>query len=244
MPIERKKVSDQVFDQLKTMIKENEFPPNTKLPSENELSKMFGVSRAPIREALSVLAASGLIESRQGGGSWVREIHLVDMLESVTFEMVQIEQVYELLEMRSIIETEAAALAASRYQEKELDKIEEALDLFKVTVQDESAIGHEADFKFHWEIVKASKNRFLIQSMENLSDLYQKALAFSLKRNIGMPRKREQVYEEHLKIFNAIKDRQPEKAAYFMRAHLMNARIKLGDQRVGSQQALSTDYDI
>jgi GntR family transcriptional regulator, transcriptional repressor for pyruvate dehydrogenase complex len=231
-PIERKKVSEQVFDQLKTMIKENEYPPNTKLPSENELSKMFGVSRAPIREALSVLAASGLIESRQGGGSWVREIHLVDMLESVTFEMVEIEQVYELLEMRSIIETEAAALAAFRYQIEDLDKLEKALQLFKVTVQDESSIGHEADFNFHWEIVKASKNRFLIQSIENLSELYRKALAFSLKKNVGMPRKREQVYEEHSKIFNAIKDREPEKAAYYMKTHLTNARIKLGDQRL------------
>lgn len=229
-PIERKKVSEQVLDRLKQMIKEKEISPNTKLPSENELAKMFGVSRAPIREALSVLAASGLIESRQGGGSWVKEIHLVDMLELVTFEMVQIDQVFELLEMRSIIETEAAALAASRYQDNDLENIEQALNRFKETVDNERSIGHEADFQFHWEIVKASKNRFLMQSVENLSELYHKALAFSLKKNIGLKRKREQVFDEHLNILNAIKNREPDKAAYYMKTHLMNARNKLSGQ--------------
>ncbi|MED4216415.1 GntR family transcriptional regulator [Priestia megaterium] len=85
VPIERKKVSSQVLDQLKKMIKEKTFPPESRLPSEHELSKMFGVSRAPIREALSVLSASGLIESRQGGGSYVKRVNLVGMLDPMTF---------------------------------------------------------------------------------------------------------------------------------------------------------------
>ncbi|MBT2688069.1 FadR family transcriptional regulator [Bacillus sp. ISL-47] len=232
IPIERKKVSGQVLEQIKQMIKDEKFPPNTKLPSENELAKLFGVSRAPIREALSVLAASGVVESRQGGGSWVREIQLANMLESVTFDMVHTDQVFELLEMRSILETEAAYLAASRHQGEDLLSIEAALRKFKETVENDSKIGHEADYQFHREIVKASKNQFLLQSIENLSELYQKALVFSLKKNLGLQRKREQVYKEHLNIFEAIKNRQPKEAAHFMKVHLTNARIKLGDERV------------
>ena len=73
---------------------------------------MFGVSRAPIREALSVLSASGLIESRQGGGSYVKRVNLVGMLDPMTFEMVEADQVLELIEMRIIIESQAASLAA------------------------------------------------------------------------------------------------------------------------------------
>ncbi|MED4131216.1 GntR family transcriptional regulator [Priestia megaterium] len=131
VPIERKKVSSQVLDQLKKMIKEKTFPPESRLPSEHELSKMFGVSRAPIREALSVLSASGLIESRQGGGSYVKRVNLVGMLDPMTFEMVEADQVLELIEMRIIIESQAASLAALRRTDEELIEIKESLEAFK-----------------------------------------------------------------------------------------------------------------
>ena len=97
MKIERKKVSELVLEELKEMIKTGKFPPNSQLPSENELVKMFGVSRSPIREALSVLAAGGLIESRQGGRSWVREVNVAEMLKQVHFEMIKVEEVQNLL---------------------------------------------------------------------------------------------------------------------------------------------------
>jgi GntR family transcriptional regulator, transcriptional repressor for pyruvate dehydrogenase complex len=232
VPIERKKVSEQILEQLKKMIKDEVFPPNSKLPSENELAKMFGVSRAPIREALSVLAASGIIESRQGGGSWVKEIRLVDMLESITLDMVPVEHVFDLLEMRSIIESEAAALAASRHLQEDIDRIEGALKYFKETMEIGNKIGHEADFQFHLEIVKASKNHFLLQSVESLSELYEKSLVFSLKKNLGFQRKREQIYQEHCNIVQAIKNREPEEAAKHMKIHLTNVRLKIGDPRV------------
>ncbi|MFP3489946.1 GntR family transcriptional regulator, partial [Staphylococcus sp. SIMBA_130] len=87
------------------MIKTGKFPPNSQLPSENELVKMFGVSRSPIREALSVLAAGGLIESRQGGRSWVKEVNVAEMLKQVHFEMIKVEEVQNLLELRTIVES-------------------------------------------------------------------------------------------------------------------------------------------
>lgn len=231
-PIERKKVSEQVLEQLIKMIKEGVFPPNTKLPSENELAKLFGVSRAPIREALSVLVASGCIESRQGDGSWVKEVHLVNMLEAVTLDMVRVEEVYDLHEMRTIIETEAAALAAERRTDEDLERIRHALERFKETVEDQEKIGDEADYQFHFEIVRSSKNQFLLQTVENISELYRKALKYSLKKNIGLPRKREQVFQEHYNIFKAIEEKNPLEAAHHMKIHLTNVRIKLGDKRV------------
>jgi GntR family transcriptional regulator, transcriptional repressor for pyruvate dehydrogenase complex len=231
-PIERKKVSAQILDELKRMIKEKEFPADSKLPSENELAKMFGVSRSPIREALRVLEAGGLVESRQGGGSYVREVNLVSMLDSVTFEMISIDQVYDLLEMRTVVETEAAAFAALRATSEEVGKIKDALDAFAAKMEDDQSIGSEADFQFHHEIVKASHNPFLLQSVESLRELYQRSLNFSLKQNIGRARKRKQVYEEHLKIYEAIMEQNDKAAAYYMKGHLINARIKLGDKRI------------
>ncbi len=122
MKIERKKISAQVLDQLKEMIKEGKFPPNESMPSENELAKRFGVSRAPVREALSVLSASGIIESRQGGRSFVKEVNMADMLGSLAIEYIPVEQVFELLEMRMVMETQAAAIAALRRDEDDLKK--------------------------------------------------------------------------------------------------------------------------
>ncbi|OES43555.1 FadR/GntR family transcriptional regulator [Domibacillus iocasae] len=231
-PIERKKISEQVLIQLKQMIKDKTFPVNSKLPSENELAKMFGVSRVPIREALRVLEAGGLIQSKQGGGTIVKEVILASKLEPVTFEMVDIEQVYELLEMRSIIETEAASLAASRRNKDELQSIYTALKQFENTVENVSIIGYEADYHFHHQIVKASDNRFLMGVMENLSDLYHGTLVYSLTKNVGMRRKREQVYQEHFLIYEAIKNQDPEEAAHYMKQHITNVRLKLDDSRL------------
>lgn len=230
--IDRTKVSDQVLNEIKRLIKEKVFPPNSKLPSENELAKMFNVSRSPIREALSVLSASGLIESKQGGGSYIKEISLANMLEPVTFEMITIDQVYDLLEMRTVVETEAASFAAQRATDEDLMKIKAALDDFSKTLEDETSVGSDADLQFHHEIVKASHNAFLIQSVENLRELYKRSLNFSLKQNLGKARKREQIYKEHINIYESIEQHDDAAAAYHMKRHLFNVRIKLGDKRI------------
>ncbi|MET3696610.1 GntR family transcriptional repressor for pyruvate dehydrogenase complex [Bacillus oleivorans] len=232
MRIKREKVSNLVLEEIKKMIKSGEFPPNSKLPSETELAKMFGVSRSPIREALSVLAASGLVESTQGGGSWVREVSLAEMLEPVQFEMVEVEQVQDLLEMRTIIESEAAFLAAKRHKPKDIEDLEEALEAFRKVSEDQFKIGYEEDYAFHRIIVRAAYNPFLTQTMDHLSELHLKAMMFSLEKNLGWEAKRQEVFMEHVHIFNAIKNRDSQAARDAVIEHLTNARIKLGDKRV------------
>lgn len=236
MQIERKKISELVYEKLLEMIRLGEYPPNSQLPSESELVKTFGVSRTPIREALSILAASGLIESRQGGRSWVREINLAEMLEPVQFEMITAEEVRQLLEMRTILESEAAALAAIRRTDEDIKRLEESLEAFSMTVKDHSTIGFEADYKFHHTLVKAAYNPFLTQTIENLSDLHIKALKFSLSKNLGWSVKRQTVYAEHERIFDAIKRGNAEEASEAVNVHLTNARLKLKDEHVGPQR--------
>ncbi|NRG46858.1 FadR family transcriptional regulator [Bacillus sp. CRN 9] len=227
MKIERKKISAQVLDQLNEMIKSQEFPPNKPLPSENELAKMFGVSRAPVREALSVLSASGIIESRQGGRSYVKEIHLVDMMDRLTLKYIPLEEVFELLEMRIIMETQAAALAAKRRDESDLEKMKAALKGLEQTLTDPKEVGVQADVDFHKHMISATKNSFMIGVMDNIADLYRKAVDFSLQKNIGLQRKRESVYLEHENIYVAIEMQDEEKARMHMNIHLQNVSQKL-----------------
>lgn len=227
-PIRREKISDQVLNQLREMIKEGEFPANGKIPSENQLAKLFNVSRPPIREALSILEASGVIESKQGGGRYVKEINLVNELDYLTFDMIDDNQLFDLLEMRTIIETEAAALAAERATEQELINIKKALDEFNSETKDYAI----TDYEFHRKIIKATHNNFLLQSIENLSNLNKKFLNYSLSLNEKITGRYDQLIEEHAKIYQAIAERNIEAAEFYMKEHLINARMSLGDPRV------------
>lgn len=230
--VTKKKMSEQVIDQLKEKIINKDFPAHSKLPSENELARMFGVSRAPIREAISVLVASGLIESVQGGGNFVKEVPSFDLMDFTMHEMISEEELFDLIELRTVIETEAASFAAKRHTAEELEKIRIALGEFAETINDDQAVGDIPDFNFHMAIVNASHNSFLKQSLENIAGVYQKSLSYSLKKNVGLRRKREAVYQEHLDIYEAIKTGDSEAAAHYMKKHLINLRLKLGDPRM------------
>ena len=73
-PIKPKKVSTQIAEQIRSSILNGDFTPGDKLPPERELAEMFGVSRPSVREALNMLASSGLVESYQGGGTVVKSL--------------------------------------------------------------------------------------------------------------------------------------------------------------------------
>src|SRR5699024_1723152 len=214
-------------EQLKDMIKNGRFPPNTTLPSEFELSELFNVSRSPVREALSVLSAVGIIETRQGGKTWVNNIDYANMVEKIQFEMMTENEILNLLEMRIIVESEAADLAAKRYNSQDLEQLEESLSNFKEILSDDELIGFEADFSFHKSIVRASHNPFLFQTVENLSFLHLKAIKYSLSKNLGWNWKRKEVTKEHEQIYYAIKNRDPENAKHIVKNHLTNVIYKL-----------------
>lgn len=225
MKIERKKVSMQVYDRIKDYIQENKLNPGDRLPTEKELSEMFGVSRTPVREALSVLEASGLTISKQGGGSMIQEASLTNVMEETQFEFVDAQEVLNLLETRIILETEAARLAALRANDENLVHIKEQLDRLKDTQKDHY-VGHQEDIDFHLAIAKASHNPILYQNIENMLRLYEKAIRFSLMKNMGISEKRAQVLKEHEQIYNAICERNGEKSKNNMNEHLENASQK------------------
>ncbi len=225
--IERKKISEQVLEEIKQRIRSGEFAPNTKLPSEAELSALFGVSRMPVREALSALAANGIIESKQGGGSWVRPVQMDKLLQKVIVETLSFDQVIHLLETRIILETEAAFLAAERHETEDLVSLYEAQKQLYENLNDPTSIDDKADFTFHHGIVQATKNPVLIQTIKNISGIYNEAMVVSLNLNTKIAGKKQQVYEEHQNILQAVVTRQPKNARDAMHFHLSNSLLKL-----------------
>lgn len=225
--VTRQKASHQVLAQLKEGISNGTFPVGEKLPSENLLAEAFGVSRVPVREALGILEVSGIISSRQGGGHRVEQHSLLSKYQPLVLGIADPDEVEALLEMREVIEQQAACMAAERHTEQELRAIELALNDFKRCTLDEGLIGHREDYLFHRAIMQASHNPFFVQILDNMHELYLGVLVYSLSKNLGRQAEHQRVIDEHQRVFMAIKARDPAAATAAMQNHLSNVRGKL-----------------
>ncbi|MGB8665992.1 MAG: FadR/GntR family transcriptional regulator [Serratia inhibens] len=225
--VTRQKASHQVLAQLKEGINDGTFPVGEKLPSENVLADAFGVSRVPVREALGILEVSGIISSRQGGGHRVEQYSLLNKYEPLVMEIADRDEVEALLEMREVIEQQAACMAAERHTEQDLIAIEQALNDFKRCTLNDGLIGHREDYLFHRAIMQAAHNPFFVQILDNMHELYLGVLVYSLSKNLGRQNERQRVFNEHEQVFLAIKTGDAAAATAAMRNHLSNVRGKL-----------------
>lgn len=225
--VQKEKVSQVISRELLRLIESGKFPPGSKLPTEMELSSYFNVSRMPIREALSVLRAAGIISSKQGGGSYIEEISNSSFLQRIRMESDDVEHIKYLFEMRKIFEPEAAYLAALRRTPEQLEQIKQALKHWENESIDEGKSGVKADIAFHRSIILATQNPIIIQILEDFSALYERALTITLQPNVELKRKREAVSLEHQAIVQAIELEEPDLAKIQYTIHLRNAEKKL-----------------
>jgi GntR family transcriptional repressor for pyruvate dehydrogenase complex len=154
---------EQIVSQIQREIREGNLPRGARLPTERELAESFGVSRSVVREAIKVLAAIGLVESRQGSGLYVRN----DPIPVVTRAFIlsvspDAESVDRLFEFRQVLESEAARLAAARRSDDDLAAMREAIALCdpKRDGDDWDLFGR-ADSQLHLAIAHASGNPYL-----------------------------------------------------------------------------------
>jgi len=224
---QKEKISQVISRELLNLIETGQFPPGSKLPTEMELAARFGVSRIPIREALSVLRAAGVISSRQGGGSYVEEVAGPAILQRMQIESDDVQSIKQLFEMRKILEPEAAYLAALRRTPEQLERMKQVLKRLENESLDEGKSGMDADIEFHRSIILATQNPIMIQMLESLSALYERALKITLQPNMKLKQKRQAVYKEHKDILLAIEAEEPELAKIQCVIHLKNAEKKL-----------------
>jgi GntR family transcriptional repressor for pyruvate dehydrogenase complex len=220
----RPALAERIYHLLHGRIGNGDYPPNQKLPPEKALSEEFGVSRPVIRAALERLRDQGLIQSRQGAGSYVRQVKSAPLGFARVETIADIQRCYE---FRICIETTAAALAADRRDPAAVAEIETALSLMDAAT---NSVTHreDADFAFHLAISKAANNQYFEASMRALRDhIYvgMKMHGQSLMSD-GATGLRE-VFQEHSAIFKAIRDGKPETAEALMRKHLTHSRERL-----------------
>jgi len=228
--IQPKKIYEQVASELLDMIREGKLQPGQKLDSVQQLAENFSVGRSAIREALTSLRAMGLIELRQGEGTYVRKFEPGDITYPIDQALLMDrEDIAHLLEVRKILETGVAITAAMQHTEEDLANMKNALlDMKKATGNEE--LGERADLDFHMALVKATHNPLLISLMSHVSDLLVKAMEET--RRIWLYSKvstLEKLYEQHAQVLQHIENREPELSRKAMLDHLNSVEDMLKD---------------
>jgi GntR family transcriptional repressor for pyruvate dehydrogenase complex len=205
-PIKPKRISDQVFDQLHELILRGMFKPGEKIMTERELAVSFQVSRTSVRDAMNKLVAMGMLEQRQGQGTFVSRpggkthAYMTKVMESQNATM------QDLLEVRMGLECNAAALAAQRAQDSDIEFLEKNLKEMEDAIQGGQP-GSDADTQFHMAVAYATHNPLQVFIMKQFHDF----LAYGIKENLFRPhgesREFETIQQQHTQILNAIKTR-------------------------------------
>ncbi len=218
-PVKRKKVSQEIIEQIMSAIERKELKPGDQLPSERTLAELLSVSRTSVQEATSILASAGIVEIRPGVGVFLIKGSIEDTLSKLRAIVHGVDvNLIELMEMRQSIEGDAAFYAAKRATEQDLESIKEAfLALEQAVLKGEVAA--EEDYHFHMAILAAAKN----QVMGMVSDSLLEGLTQTRYDTLEKGKSRE-ILEEHRGIMMAIQARDAELARKRMWQHLQGVK--------------------
>ncbi|MGV9677033.1 FadR/GntR family transcriptional regulator [Nocardia sp. NPDC003482] len=178
--IDRRTVPDTVFEQLVDEVLDGELPPGAALPAERQLAETLGVSRPTVREALQRLAHTGLVEVRQGGATTVRDFRRhagVDMLPRLLVRKGRLDTavVRSILETRSAMGREVAALAAERADTARADALDDAVD--SLAHQGDPVEQQWAALRF-WEVLVDAADSVVFRLLfNNLRVVYEPTMA-------------------------------------------------------------------
>jgi DNA-binding FadR family transcriptional regulator len=215
----------ELVESIGDRIRDGRIAPGDKLPTEAAIMGEFGVSRTVVREALSKLQASGLVETRHGIGTFVVGLGDAAPFRIAPEQFATLRDVIAVLELRIGVESEAAGLAAQRRTAQSLLDMRAALDAFSGAIEaGRDAVG--ADFQFHLEVARATQNEHFAELMSTLGSMIIPRARLDAPESPS-PERREylrRVNSEHESIYDAIANQDSEAARAAMRTHLANSR--------------------
>jgi len=219
-PIKPKRISDQVFEQIRELILKGEFKSGQQILPERELAVSMAVSRTSVRNAINKLVTMGLLEHRQGQGTFVSSPDNRNGNPLAAAMATDEATLDDLLEVRMGLECNAAALAAQRATDADLTMMLKSIGEMDEDLATTDKISTEADAAFHMAVTFATKNPVLIHLMRNFYDF----LFIGIKKNLThmyMDRNALlNVLGHHKDVYQAIRDRNPEEAHAAMRSHI------------------------
>jgi GntR family transcriptional regulator, transcriptional repressor for pyruvate dehydrogenase complex len=215
----------ELVESLGQRIRDASLAVGAKLPTEAAIMREFGVSRTVVREALSKLQASGLVETRHGIGTFVLGLGNSAPFCIAPEQFATLRDVIAVLELRIGLETEAASLAAQRRTVQNLAVMRAALAAFSEAIESDGD-SVSADFQFHAEIARATQNPHFEGLMAYLGTMIIPRARLDPNEAASEARRNylRRVNGEHESICDAIASQDADAARAAMRTHLANSR--------------------
>ena len=225
------RLADSVAGELEKRILEGSWKSGDRLPPERLLALELGVSRPSLREAMQQLVSRGLLTTRHGGGTFVTDVlaaHFVDPWQDMLKGNPLLHR--DLLEVRQVLEAQAASLAADRATDVDISR----LDAVHVALEDSFARGDlsaciDADVAFHQAVAEASHNVLLGHLTASLMRVIRGHVSNNLAHLHARPQRWEQLRAQHRAIWQAIREHKPQEAALAAGAHIDFVRQGMAD---------------
>ncbi len=206
--IKHVRVSDEIVNQIKSLISEGKLKPGVQLPPERDLIKEFGVSRPSLREALKSLVATGFLEVKQAKRPFVKSMTSERMQDPLSLLIkTDTQKIFDLIEVRKAMEAWSAFHAAQRATEEDIQQLEFIIKEMKIA-SEKGRNWEKEDADFHLAIAQATHNTIQTHIMSTIYDLLRESVA----RVFTDRAKVKKLLHQHHRIFSAIKNHSPEKA--------------------------------
>jgi GntR family transcriptional repressor for pyruvate dehydrogenase complex len=220
------RLTDKLAGLLLQRIESGELAPDERLPTEQRLAELFGVSRTVVREAVSRLKSIGLLTSRQGSGVFVAPRHQARALAFDPMVVTSIESVLQVVEVRRGLEADVAALAAQRMTTEKALCISQALAHLEACPP-QGAEGVEADLAFHRSIARATENPHYERLLGFLEQYQREAMSVTRTNEALDSGYMVEVREEHRAIAAAVISGDAAVAREAAMRHMNNAAHRL-----------------
>jgi GntR family transcriptional regulator, transcriptional repressor for pyruvate dehydrogenase complex len=230
---QKSSVAEKTVNRITEMIRTGNYAPGDRLPSERKLAEQLKVGRTSVREAIRQLEVVGLVESRLGLGTFVKDPSN-EVLQSTFISHVLPDQetIQKLFDLREIIEVEAAARAAQRADEYQIAHMRHWLQMVETYIARNDAHGITmADVEFHRHIIIATDNDILVNLMDSIVDLLRDMRDASSNIAAHLP----EIVTGHRRILEAIAAGDSEAARQAMKDHLATIRKRVKELWVEEQ---------
>ena len=237
-PIHRVNVSDQVFDQMKSLILSGDWKSGTQLPSENSLADLFGVSRITVRQGIHRLVALGLAETHPGEGTFIRTVSPGQSIAYlVPIAYLSDDNMLSVLEFRMAIEGYTAELAAKKANTEDINRLELILEEME---KDKSVLEKfsEADYRFHHELAVISRNPLILESYILIRELFRSTMKVIIEK-----RGHSQGLYYHRLILDSIRAKDEENCRVLMTQHISSTYSDMVSRMHSGQIKFSDRFD-
>jgi GntR family transcriptional regulator, transcriptional repressor for pyruvate dehydrogenase complex len=219
-PVKRSRIYEHIVEQIRALIREGRWAPGDQIPPERELAERFRVSRTSVREALRALEMQGVIDSRQGGGTFVRTADTEALVPPLAAAILRgRRELAEVLEVRELIEPGIARRAAMRATQEHVTELEHLLERQRQCIAQNLSFVDE-DTAFHYTLARAADNHILLRLHNVILDLLRE----SRQSYLHVPDRPQTSLRGHEAILLAVKAHDPHAAYDASLAHISEVR--------------------